>query len=97
MKKLYISGKITGVENYKELFDEAEKYYTGLGYIVMNPAILPEGFEWDDYMPICLEMLKPCDVFALLEGWQNSPGAKCELKLALEDNKKIVLYQGVIR
>ena len=97
MKKLYISGKITGVENYKELFDEAEKYYTGLGYAVMNPAILPEGFEWDDYMFICLEMLKPCDVLALLDGWQNSPGAKRELKLALEYNKKIILYQGVVR
>jgi hypothetical protein len=48
-------------------------------------------------MAICLEMLKPCDVFALLDGWQNSPGAKRELRLALEDNKKIILYQGVIR
>ena len=49
--KVYISGKITGNENYLEEFSKAEKELKYCGYDVVNPAkhLIP-GFTWKDYM-----------------------------------------------
>ena len=43
--KIYIAGKITGRENYKDEFKKAEERLTKQGHTVMNPAFLPEGFN----------------------------------------------------
>ena len=64
--KVYIAGKITGNENYKAEFAEAEKKLRALGHIPLNPAVLPEGLEKADYMRICLAMLDSADAIGLL-------------------------------
>ena len=86
--KVYIAGKITGNENYKAEFAEAEKKLRALGHIPLNPAVLPEGLEKADYMRICLAMLDSADAIALMLNWTGSPGANIELSLAMYTGKK---------
>lgn len=93
--KIYIAGKITNLKNYKEYFEQAEKRLIEKGHLCMNPAILPEGFPWGTYMPICYAMIDACDCIYMLENWVDSKGAKLEHEYALNNGKK-VLYEGRI-
>lgn len=86
--KVYIAGKITGNENYRAEFAEAEEKLRALGHIPLNPAVLPEGLEKADYMRICLAMLDGADAIGLLLNWVGSPGASIELSLAQYTGKK---------
>lgn len=76
--KIYISGKITGDEDYEDKFWLAEAALVGKGHLVMNPAILPPGFVWDDYMTVALAMQSVCDATLFLPDWNDSRGAKLE-------------------
>lgn len=87
--KIYIAGKITGLKNYKELFNKAEEQLQAKGYLVMNPAILPVGFEWLEYMTICYKMIDVCDEIYMLNNWMDSDGAKAEHYYARKKGKKI--------
>lgn len=78
-KKVYVAGPMTGLPDLNRgQFYAAEEYLTELGARVMNPAVLPEGFEWEEYMSIAIPMMKACHVVAFLPGWENSKGAKQE-------------------
>ena len=77
-KKIYIAGGITGVPDYKEHFAKAEEFLISKGAIPMNPARMSEGFEWKDYLHICLTMIDVCDAVFLLNGWFDSAGARAE-------------------
>lgn len=91
--KVYIAGKITGNENYKAEFAEAEEKLRELGHIPLNPAVLPEGLEKADYMRICLAMLDSADAIALLLSWTRSDGAAIEMSLArYTDKKQIAMW-----
>lgn len=88
--KVYIAGMITGNDQYREEFAAAEKKLRELGYIPINPAILPEGLDSGDYMRICLAMLDSADAIALLPTWAHSGGAKIELALAEYTGKQVI-------
>ncbi|WP_252214444.1 DUF4406 domain-containing protein [Clostridium sp. VAP41] len=90
--KVYIAGKITGLKNYKEIFNKAENKLLSEGNQVMNPAVLNEGFNYEVYMPICLTMLEVCDAIYMLSNWKDSKGAKVEHEYAKIQGKKII-YQ----
>lgn len=92
--KVYIAGKITGLDNYKELFDAAEDKLKAQGDAVMNPSILPDGFEHEEYMKICYSMIDVCDVIYMLSNWDDSKGATMERKHAIKNNK-LIIHQGV--
>jgi len=77
-KKIYIAGGITGVTDYKEHFAKAEEYLISRGAIPMNPARMSEGFEWKDYLHICLTMIDVCDGIYLLGNGKQSAGARAE-------------------
>ena len=80
--KVYLSGKITGDAGYRQKFEAVQNELTSYGYVVFNPAVLPDGFEYEDYMSLDLLILSRCDAFYLLRDWKNSPGAKRELEEA---------------
>lgn len=87
-KKVYLSGKITGLDEkeYKKNFNEAELYLTGLGYDVVNPVSytpIPNG-SWTDYMRRDIKLLMDCDYIYMLDDWTESTGAKTEFRLAVE-------------
>lgn len=91
--KIYIAGKITGLENYKELFSKAANKLKDKGYSVMNPAVLEGGkFTQDDYMHVCYAMIDVCNSVYFLNNWKDSKGANLEHKYAKEKNK-IIIYE----
>lgn len=94
MSRIYISGPITGVENYIEIFLKKQLELEKLGNEVVNPALLylimPNSSTWQEYMDICIPLLKLCDKIAMLKGYENSKGACEELKYALQNG--IMLY-----
>lgn len=80
--KVYIAGKIRGLNNHKEIFKKAEDKFLKEGDIVLNPSNLPEGMEQADYMDMCLSMVRSCDILCLLPNWEDSEGAKIEASYA---------------
>lgn len=88
---VYLSGSISGcLDTYKTKFAEAEKFCRELGYIVINPAVLPHGLEPDRYMPICLAMLDAADAIFMIKGWGESRGAALELAYAEYQGKLVI-------
>lgn len=95
--KVYLSGKITGDSNYRLKFNTMTEELLSYGYVVFNPAVLPDGFEYSDYMALDLMILSRCDAIFLLRDWKNSPGARLEyeeakrlgLQVLKEDDLKI--------
>ena len=77
--KIYIAGKITGDKKYRAKFREAAKAMEALGYVVLNPAILPAGLEERDYMRITLVMLEAADLAVFLRSEERRVGKECRL------------------
>lgn len=92
MKKVvYIAGKMTGLpDKGRAKFAAAERDLRKMGYIPLNPAKLPDHLPRDRYMPICLAMLAQADAIAMLDNWQQSPGARLELRYARYQGKEIL-------
>lgn len=86
--KVYIAGKISGCENYKEVFESEKRRIEGLGHIVLNPASLPEGMRPGDYMKICFAMIDVADEVFMIKGWEESKGANLELSYCIYCGKK---------
>lgn len=85
--KVFLSGPITGVPDYRESFGYAEEQLTKRGHVVLNPAMLPAGLEHHQYMAICYPMLMAADVVVQLENWGFSKGALMECKWAASAGK----------
>ncbi len=85
MKKVYIAGKVTGVNPVKasQKFAAAENWLVNQGYTVYNPMklVLP-GTQWEDAMKICIRALTECDIIYTLPCWRRSQGARLEVKIA---------------
>ena len=94
--KIYISGAITGTDNYMERFAKAEKELTEQGYSVVNPAKvnaqLPEDTTYEEYMKMCFCMLDMCDSICMLKDWKKSCGANRELGYAMA-NDMIIMHE----
>lgn len=97
MSRIYISGGITNVSNFKELFSEAEKYLLSQGHEVINPCMvkLPESCTWSDYMSVDLKLLELCDTIYMLKDYEKSKGARIEYGFALENNLNIMYQESV--
>lgn len=94
--RIYISGKITGTDDYIQRFTKAEiellvKYE---GAEIINPATYnqqaPPTFTHAEYMAVCMALLSTCDTIYMLKGWETSPGAKAECEYAMFNSYKIL-------
>lgn len=95
--KIYISGAITGVQNYRENFDRAAAEITAKGHEAVNPCDLdkilnPKTTSWDRFMMADIGLLRACDAICLLEGWEHSEGAKIERDEA--ETLGLTIYKG---
>lgn len=91
---IYISGKITGTDDYLQRFERAEKHLNNMNITdVINPAkvnsYLPE-LSYSQYIKMSLCMLEMCDTIYMLKNWENSVGAKLEWEFAKANNYKIM-------
>lgn len=86
MKKIYISGPISGTNDYNERFKIAENYLIQFGHDVINPVVfnenLPKNTDGRVYMSECLRVLCLCDTIYMLKDWQKSRGARLEKTVA---------------
>ena len=96
MKKIYISGPISGVslETAYNNFTNAEVQLLEEDYEPVNPFNngLPSNATWEEHMRADLKLLLDCDAIYMLEGWEKSRGARIEYALAV-DLKMDVQYQ----
>lgn len=96
-EKVYISGKITGYDNYMRKFELAESRLADMGYTVINPARinreLPRNTYYDVFMKIALSLLFESDAIYMLDNWEDSPGANAEHALARALRLNI-MYEG---
>lgn len=90
MKKIYVAGKITGEKNLKKIFNAKENELKKQGHIVLNPASLPYGLDYEEYMTICFAMIDVCNKVYFLGNWMESKGALREHSYATIKNKDMV-------
>jgi nucleoside 2-deoxyribosyltransferase len=94
--RLYISGRITVNPNYKEEFDNAEKWLKERDITPINPCkvnAICETLSYEEFMKIDYALIDLCDGLFMLKGWQESKGALSEMCYAKSLGKKIH-YQG---
>lgn len=83
--KIYISGKITGDNDYRLKFLRAEASLLEAGYLPVNPAFMAlKETSWDKAMRKVVPAMLRCDGVALLPDWEDSKGAMIEARLARE-------------
>lgn len=90
MKRIYISGPITGIADYKQNFNEAKKQLRKVfpDYELIDPtgfANVIENAKHEEYMALCLvalEALEP-EIIYMLRGSEQSLGCQLELGWAL--------------
>lgn len=81
--RIYIAGKITGYDNYKEDFERAAKRLAELGAEPIIPYEYNEGeLTYKEYIDNGLKLLGECDAIYMLDNWSDSNGAILEYMYA---------------
>lgn len=92
--RIYISGSIEGVGDYRERFADAEEYLISKRFRPVNPAKMDFGdaLDREDYLELGLTLIDKCDAVYMLDGWQTSRGANREYGYA-KGKDKVILYE----
>lgn len=97
--KVYISGPITGIENFRASFSARAASLRAMGYKVENPVDISENLrrmfpdkklQYEDFMKHDIAALLDCDGISMLPGWENSKGARIEHDVAVATGKIFV-------
>lgn len=89
--KIYISGKITSSNNWKEdysktveQFEHLKKQFIELGYddVIIPTELCTPDMDWEQCMIVCLKAMLDCDAVYFFNDWVNSKGAVIEFNLA---------------
>jgi hypothetical protein len=86
MRKIYISGPITGKPNGNVLgFSEASAQILIAGNYPLNPLLngLPPDAPWEAHMRADIKMICDADAVQMIDGWSESRGARIEHGIAL--------------
>ena len=86
--KIYISGKISGTDltETRKRFASVAKAMKRLGYEPVNPLEngLSEHDTWEAQIAKDIADLLQCKAIYMLQGWQDSKGARIEHYIAIE-------------
>lgn len=86
----YISGPITGVRDWQDKFERAERWVQeNLDRQTKSPRLIGMRLEqelgktadeipWSEYMRADLRELTRCDAIYMMAGWQESRGCRLE-------------------
>ena len=92
-EKIYISGKITGIEDEAPaLFKQAECALKEKGYDTVNPVTLNHDHDksWQSFMREDVKAMLDCDSIYMMSNWVNSKGAKIEREIAIYLGLKVI-------
>ena len=91
---IYISGPISNSKGCETYFGGAEKYLRERGDDPINPCKIKapkkSNDEWNYYMREAVKLLATAEKIYMLDGWEDSKGARIEHRLAGELNIPIV-------
>ena len=94
---VYISGPVTGVDNFEEAFQKATNAVEGKGHTVVSPlscgVLKEEIYGWSDCMKVCIALMERCNGIVMLDGWRTSVGARIEKLWA--EKVGLNIYYGV--
>ncbi|KAA6303163.1 MAG: Chromosomal replication initiator protein DnaA [Candidatus Ordinivivax streblomastigis] len=94
MKKIYISGAITGLpfNEVQAKFAAAEEKMSAEGYEVVSPLKtgIPYNFPWESHIAMDIVLLIGCEAVYLLSDWNISKGATLEKNIAELTGKEII-------
>jgi len=93
MNKIYISGRITGIETEAPLlFAEACIEMRELGFDTVNPMDLEHNHDksWNSYMRNDIKALMECDAIYMISNWVHSKGAEIERRIAMDLGMKVI-------
>lgn len=90
--RIYISGPITGTEDYNQRFEAVEKNLKSIGFDVVNPLKLVHnhGKTYDEFMKVDIQELLKCDAIYMLDNWIQSKGSSIEYFIARSLGIKVV-------
>ena len=106
--KIYVSGAVTGIKDYRYIFSNKTWYLNQTnnkyGLYFINPVAMNSQFDrrdinnneflnYDDFMKLCYTELELCDGIYLMRGWRDSMGANRELGFAKGQKKMIFLEE----
>lgn len=74
--RVYISGPITGIDDYMERFSNAEAYLKCAGFSVVNPAKVlsqmpADTMSYEEYMEMSMMMLSMCSIYFCLKAGRS--------------------------
>ncbi|HAT1683822.1 TPA: DUF4406 domain-containing protein [Klebsiella oxytoca] len=83
MAVIYIAGPMSGYPDFnRTAFAMTATNLAAKGHTVLNPALLPDGLAYEQYMDIALAMLRCADTIWFLDNWEHSTGAQAEHAVA---------------
>ena len=98
MSKVYISGPITGVKGYDQIFKAAHTRLRLMGKDVLDLVDMTKDLtvqlEYETYMKLAFALIDDADEIYMLRGWERSAGANRELGYAIGKGKKVIYQKG---
>ena len=98
MSKVYISGPITGVKDYDQIFMKAHERLKLMGKDVLDLVEMTKNLttqlEYETYMKIAFALIDDADEIYMIEGWERSAGANRELGYAIGKGKRVIYQKG---
>lgn len=85
-QKIYISGAIShhDIDERRTAFEACARFCELCGFEAVNPFDngVGDDADWREHMRVDLKMLLGCDAICMMDGWEESKGAKLELDVA---------------
>lgn len=100
MMHVYLSGPITGTEDFKDRFEFGEikvnQKFRGTARAINPVKIaeqLPSTISYEEIMQICFDTINSCDIILMMPGWEDSKGCNQEYGYAIGIGKEVVKWE----